>query len=493
MGARRNGVEQTHVNDINYILKYTIDSSAFHIFKLNNWIDEYNSRQKNNISTLDILNKLYKKNCAIWFNAHGDLCYRLSLDGDTIVSSWKKIGYVFHNLFGLDIEVKKYGYGKPVAKPIDHKKLDKLKYTIYINELIMVEKEIFYPKIKREFCKKDRLFHKNIFKPTRFMTQNEVCHYESKYSIILQYIYHLSNYNRERFNYIINWLANMFNNLTKSCVALILIGKKESGRDILFNDIIKPLFGFQYCIEIDDNDLEVKHFDKLFKDKIFYNFNEISHEAIDKKTKNICKEVIESNVVFIEKNYKESYQETKIFAQTLITTSKPYTPIIDTSRLNYTIFNIKQNLEEMPIQDGIKVKRLHQYIKDDLNNFVLFLKSFKVDISLANQPFDKDDKNIMLDCNKDIYEIFIEAIKTEDKEYFKKVKDDTALYKGLLYDFDRDRVNQANLAKYFSIIYPEEPIMHTKTLLKKLRELDDKFFNHNNIKSSNGKQFFIIL
>ncbi|NVJ53787.1 MAG: hypothetical protein HWD90_08815 [Campylobacteraceae bacterium] len=494
MAIKIDGIETKYYNDINYNFKYELENKIHPIFKLNNWIDKYRLNKGFGINMMDILNIIHDKNCAIWFNINGDICYRISIDGDTIISSWKKIGFVFHNLFGLDVEIKRYDYSEAREYTlITPQNKYKVKYTIYIDDLIMVQKDIFDPTKKEEFYIENDLFFKNTFKPTTFLTERGIYNYHPENSIILSYIYHLSNHNRKRFDYIVNWLANMFNNLTKSNIALILIGNKESGVDILFNDIIKPLFGFQYCIEIDDNDLESKHFDKLFKDKLFYNFNDISYDSVDNKTKNICKDVIEDSIIFLEQNHKETYQKVDIFAQTLITTSKPYIPIIDTNRVNYTIFNIKEDIKEIPIQKEDDKKSLYQNIKNDLDNFALFLKSFKVNINLANEPFKEDDKDIILDYDKNIYEIFIEAIKTKDKEFFTKIQEDKKLYKDLIYDFDRNRIKRSNLIKYFCLVYPEESTNHTRTLLKKLREIDQSFFDQKNISSSNSEQFFKIL
>ena len=475
-----------NINDINHSFKYLKEDKILFGFALNNWHELKRDFEKSSFrNRKNVFYRLTSNECAIWLNAHGDVCYRLSIGGDVIISSWKKIGIVFYNLFKLDIEIKIYDTIKDKNNRTDH--------TIYIDQLVMIEQEVFNPSQYQEFYAINKTFYKNTFKPSNFLTKTSRINYELKNSIILSYIYHLSNQNRKRFDYIINWLANMFNTLTKSNIALILVGNEESGKDILFNDIIKPLFGFEYCIEVDDTDFVSKHFDKLFKDKLFYNFNEISYDVVDKNIKNICKEMIENDVIYVEQNHKETYNKINNFAQVLITTSKPYIPIIDINRVNFTIFNVTEDIKKMHILKKDERKSLYQNIKNDLQNFTLFLRSFKVDINLANEPFEEDDKDIILDYNQNIYEVFIDAIKNKDKEYFKNVKKESTLYKDLLYDFDRDRIKRVNLIKYFSIIYPDESVGHTRTLLKKLREIDENLFDQNNINSSNSEQYFNIL
>lgn len=459
-------------------------------FILNNWIEFYRKKTSGYFfNALDIFNILYKNKCAIWIDSNGDICYRLSIYDDIKNTSWKKIGFVFHNFLNLDVEIKRLDYDEefvPRYRQVTDENKNKLQYYIYLHQLQMIHTEIFFPEAKAEFFKINNLIYRNTFKPTSFLTNYLERKFQPEYSIILQYIDYLSNYNKDRFYYIINWLANMFNNLQKSNIALVLISSKKREIEIFFNEIIKPLFGFEYCIEIDDNDLANGHFDKLFKEKLFFNFDDISYDTSTKKVKNICKEVIESNELYLDYNNKEIYKKTDIFAQTLITSSKAYIPILDLQRHNYSVFNVNGEFLKN------RKSTIYNEIKDDLNHFSSFLKSFKVDVDYANTSFKNDDIDIVLDYDKNIYEIFTEAIKNKDKDYFQNVKKDNKLYKELIYDFDRDRIKRANLIKYFNIIYPNESISSTRGLLSQLRKDGEILFDKTNIKPSNSEQYFII-
>lgn len=466
-------------------------TNEYEPFKLNNWI--YSYREKNyrfGINALDIFYILHKKDCAIWIDANGDICYRLSFNDEIKTTSWKKIGLVFHNFLNLDVEIKRLNYDEkfiPRNLQVTDENKNRLQYYIFIHQLEMVHSEEFNPRTKAEFFELGELTYRNTFNPTRYLKIYIKNDFQLKPSIILEYIYFLSNHDKKRFMYIINWLANMFNNLEKSSVALILISSKKHEVEILFDDIIKPLFGFEYCIEINNNDLENRHFDKLFKEKIFFKFDDISYDIANKEVKNICKDVIENNELYVECNNKEKYKKIEIFAQTLITSSKPYIPIIDVNRRNFTVFSVNNSFFKE------RSSNTHRKMREDLDNFASFLKSFKVDVDYSNLNFEDDDISALLDYEKNIFEIFIEALKNKDLDYFKSVLKDNKLHKELIYDFDRDRVKRSNLYKYFSIIYPNEPISSTRSLLAKLREIDEKLFNQENIKSSNSEQYFQIL
>ena len=92
------------------------------------------------------------------------------------------------------------------------------------------------------------------------------------YSITMQYLYHISGYNKDKFNYIICWLANMFRYITNNSnidfdpkllkSILVLVGGEKTGKEMFFNNIVKPLFGEDYCLKIDNELLLHKNLEK---------------------------------------------------------------------------------------------------------------------------------------------------------------------------------------------------------------------------------------
>ena len=109
----------------------------------------------------------------------------------------------------------------------------------------MVKNE-FNPFVLKEFYSPcgNSFFYRNLFKPTKYLMLNSKEHKEPK--AIFALIRHLVNYDDERFDYVVNWLAYFFQALKKSQVALVLRGDQGAGKGIFVDLVLSPLFGEDY-------------------------------------------------------------------------------------------------------------------------------------------------------------------------------------------------------------------------------------------------------
>ena len=478
-------------DDIKKLLNTTIKQEYYDFsnttkFKTNNWFSN---------NTLEIITMLNDKGIAIWINSKGDICYRLSLNNDIlIVTTLEKINLILSNLLGKNVKINKN------IRPKEDKVKDK--YQIYIDDLMLVQNEVFNPTKNEEFYKVNNAYYRNIFKPTFYLKRYVKANIpKMKYSIILNYINHLANYDKDRFNYIIAWLTSFFNTLEKSKISLVLVGNKESGINILFNSIIKPLFGSHYCIEINEDILKQYSADKIVKNKLFYCFNNISKKITnDKKVKSLIEEVIENDNIYINDN-KNLISEINVFGQTLITTNNYYLPI-HYNKQNYVIFKVNNNIEKMiiknsevddAVKNNINLNNLSNLIKNDLENFSNYLKYYKdMNTTSFQKFFANDDSEDIINKMKDKYSLFVNAIINKDIDFFIPMIHNEKLYKDLIFDFKKNRIKRCNLVGYFNNIYKKENILHTKTLLNMLRDINKDFFSDINIVSSNGERYFKI-
>ena len=398
-------------------------------------------------------------------------------------------------------------------KNISDEELKQLKYenkfTISINQLLIVESEEFNPYEEKEFYINpiDKLIYRNTFKPSYYLTiypeepkvipkssimaeehiefTETITLNEPNSSIILQYLYHISGYNKKKFSFILNWIASFFKDLSnRSQIILILYGDKTSGKEILFNDILTPLFGIDYCLKITESTLiNDKHSLGLLQEKLFYNLSSISKATVDDKTtKNILENVLPTQ---------------QHFAQYLITTEIPELFYFNQNSNDYTVFHINQKVEEMYIpkwfnaSNRLTKNELQKAIKNDLENFAIILKLHALEF--INYELEEDDKKVMLSSLDDKLMSFVQAIKNKDLDYFQKIKEDVDLYKTLEADFHKQQIKQSNLVKYFNILYPENSFDSSRTLNNKLRKIDNDLFKTGNLKMGNGgKKYFKI-
>ena len=292
------------------------------------------------------------------------------------------------------------------------------------------------------------------------------------YSITMQYIYHISGYNKDKFNYIMCWLANMFKyiandsnkgfdqKLLKSI--LVLVGEEKTGKEIFFNNIVKPLFGENYCLKIDNELISHKNFKKEQSNKIFYNFDNISSDSIkDIEKKGLIQNILE--------------KQDKNIVGTVVTTDTKYIPY-DLSNIEYTVFELPDNIEKIYMPEAYKYNDLKDYLDKDLPNFSSILKYYTSSKEILYiKDMDITKKATLEDC---IIEFASKLASSQNMlNQIDKVKwnntDETFENIKKLYDKHK-KVERKYIYELFKQKYDYD--ISATTLYKKLKELDGNLF-----------------
>jgi len=489
-------------------------------YKINNWFDElYTYIIKRFDDTYDCASKspnvtntqvnlclIYKRGASVWLSTTGELQYRLTVDGEIKTTTLKKAAIVLSSYCNIPLDFVK-------ENSIHRKRDDKI--SIY--DLMIIEAEIFDPYQSNEFFtlqlseKENRpiltynnitnnrdIFYINSFKPSNYLCidpkDEDKEKINTKSSIILQYIYYLANYKIERFEYILSWLASFFQNLNnKSQTALVLVGNKTSGMELLFKNIIVPLFGEQYCAKILDHNLDIRNQYLLVKNKIFYNLHNISLGVMEnKRNKNFIDTLLIDNNIQVEAN-QQKINKIPLYGQILITSDSNIS-YLDLSKHDYKIFKVPDNINDIYLNDSLKKKKenstLEDIISEDLINFAYILKLYS---SIINKDID-DDKNIInISLEEKINNFHNLIINYSNSELVKIRKNDENLYKELDEDFKDNIIKQKNIFKYFKLLYPEERIKSSRTLMVKLRKKYKEFYSVKALKNGkNGLKYFSI-
>jgi len=140
-------------------------------------------------------------------------------------------------------------------------------------------------------------------------------------------------------------LAYFFQGLKKSQVALVLRGNQGAGKGILFNEVIQPLFGKDYCTTVNDKSLRSSYLGGIVENVIFFNLDEISHQKAESADiKNFLKALVTNDTITAEKKFVTLEKGTKVYGQVLITSNEPYVLDVEQSDRRYTIFTTADNL-----------------------------------------------------------------------------------------------------------------------------------------------------
>ena len=455
--------EELNTKDKTIITKM-IDFSKY---KFNNWL------LKNDNGTLS---KIFSNGGGIWLNCNGEICYRFKENGVVTVQPHNKANIVFTNYLNREIKLIK-GSGEHQA-------------DIKANDLMMVSSDIFNPHKLEEFFQESSLYYRNTFKPGKYLQIVAGEHQEPK--AILALIKHLVNGNEEYYQYFINWLAYFYQWLNKSQISIVLRGNQGAGKGIFYNEVIKKIFGNDYCIQVNDKTLNTNFLGGIVEGRLFFNLDEISHNvAGNKNIKNFLKALVTNDSITAEKKHQNLEGETKLFGQVLITSNEPYIIEVETSDRRFSIFSTGDNLKKCNYLGFETYDYFSIQIKKELEDFCKYLKSYKVNISLADTALDTPEKKALVNSTNDKFKLFANAIKNKDINFFSELEDDKPhLFNTLIEDFKNDKIKKENITKYFNDLFDEE--IKSRTLNNKLRAIEPIIFSDDNITKSNGYRYFKI-
>lgn len=504
-------------NDVNDSFDIGNSTDDYVKYEINNWFDTlYNEDYEllanriskeslNGSNTIDSLREINKKNVAVWLSTKGEIEYRLEPYGKIETASKTKASLVISSYCQKDFQIVDEKFEYKSSKNED-------KISIYI--LLLVEGHRFEPYQAKEFFYKfpkkpeikglsifpeplvRNLAYINSFKPSLYLQEPFNREIKIEKSIILQYIYYLAGYNKNKFNYILNWIASFFKNLqNKSSIALVLIGNKTSGKELFFDEIISPLFGEEYCVKITDYNLDFTNHYSLVKNKIFYNLHNLSTMSIDKKrNQSFLKDIVSEDRIYIE-NIKNENNSIKLYGQTLITSDNGDIKFLDNISSNYTVFKTPDNINSIFLNQDFKKKNesstLKELIREDLKNFSYILKAHNINREELHTKFEHDDKKQMKLSLTDKINVLHKAIISFSIETLNKISDNK-MYQEIKDDFNENKIKQKNICIYFLLLFPEEKIS-AKTLMTHLREIDNEFYHKDKLlNGKSGLKYFSI-
>lgn len=440
-----------------------------------------------------ILSKLDKVGAALWIDPSGNIFYRNSLDVNANCMDAVKLKIVLCNkLCRSYVEL-----------------FSSKGHAIQAKDLRMAE-EKFTPFQNSEFYQIGPNTYRTGWSPTTFMQPQKV---ETHPETILKLIKHLVQNDDEKFKWVLNWLACFFQTLKKSQTALVFKGDQGSGKGILFNEIITPLFGEKFCGVVDDGRLDTK-FKTWIYGKLFYNLNEISYSKNNRKAvKNFLKQLITDPKIQAEAKNKDS-GEVKLFGNIIITANEPRVLEIEPHDRRYTVIQTGKSLK----QSGWNIVEALSKVKVELASFAEYLRTYPSDFELYNVALDTPEKQAMVESTNDRFAFFISKLKGSNAiDYFHETKVDNLLQENVTEEY-RESAEQLfldnlhkcyevgfspeNLLELFSVLNPEEQIT-TRMLMKKLRAYEPLLFQNcaKKIKDalpkrenykSHGKYYFII-
>ena len=139
--------------------------------------------------------------------------------------------------------------------------------------------------------------------------------------------------------------------------------------------------------------------------------------------------------------------------------------------IRFTIFTTGEDLQNVNYLGYRNYENLKAAIDNDIEEFAKYLKSYPVDISLANSIHDTPERRAMINASGNHIEAFHKAIITRDITYFDELQDtDPSLYVKISSSLARGVIDRTDITLAYNALYSGRKVS-TKEIMEKLREL----------------------
>lgn len=249
----------------------------------------------------------------------------------------------------------------------------------------------------------------NTFSPTKYMLDDDTpC--PSKLPRTIDRILRSICGDDVTLNHFLNWLAFSFQYRTKPGTAWIFHGVQGTGKGILHERILMPLFGEDHVPKITTSMLEEK-FNGYAEKALILVIDEVNLDSRDANSANDkLKNLITEDHISIRNMRSNAYMAKTYFA--IILNSNHNIPVTlpkEDRRMNVA------PAQETPLQISFEEIEL---IEDELPLFSAFLRDYKVDRKKVHKPLLNEARLKMIRASETTIETFFNAVKTGDLDYF---------------------------------------------------------------------------
>jgi hypothetical protein len=257
----------------------------------------------------------------------------------------------------------------------------------------------------------------NLFRPTDFMVGEKTLKVIDLAVDVPSINHLLSNLipvsaERDRF---VNWLAGIMQTREKQLTAWVFMGQPGAGKNVLLDHVLKPLFGENQAIKVEDEQLK-NPFNGWLQNAILIAFNEVAHDnrtrnSINSKVKAI---ITDNDIMINEKNVKVFTIDN--FANALFFSNDTIPVLIEENDRRFNVVRTGGNMRKRswfsdPEQFFIDMKA-------ELSVFAEYLVNYNYDPVLAKTVISNGVKDALVDVGMTRYAEFSSHLKCNDVDWF---------------------------------------------------------------------------
>lgn len=216
---------------------------------------------------------------------------------------------------------------------------------------------------------------------------------------------------QECFDHFVNWLACIYQTRKKMMTAWVLHGVQGTGKGVLFNEVLVPIFGHKHCILKQIAGLEDR-FNADLEQCLLFGLDEmrIEDSSTAKRTLNKLKNMITEPYLEIRAMQTNPYQA-RNYTNFLFFSNDYDSLAIDPSDRRVNVAPRQEKKIHLTLEDveTIRTERLA---------FAGFLLSYKADLQLAQTALNNTAKSVLREASQDTVEQMCQAIADGNLAYF---------------------------------------------------------------------------
>lgn len=272
---------------------------------------------------------------------------------------------------------------------------------------------LFDPTLDVQWNPEDRIF--NTWRMTELMKNAT---YRSKPPEIVEKIIRHVTAGDEEYERFINWLACIYQNRNKTGTAWIFHGVQGTGKGLLVDHILTPIFGWDYVEKQQARNLKAE-FNSFLEKALILNLDEFDVHHTGREADSVMQALkmwITDSKISIRRMYSAPVQR-RNYTNVIITTNSPEPIPVPEGERRFN-FGVRQ---EVPI------KITHEEVRgisEELHAFAGFLKGYDADEELASVAMDNVTKQSAQQMSKSSIDEFAQAIRSGDLMFFHALLDE---------------------------------------------------------------------
>lgn len=304
------------------------------------------------------------------------------------------------------------------------------------------------------FFEEDGKTYFNMFQNTFYLVQENKDNLQEKdWSVIQSILFNLVDDNPEHYNWVVNWLAVLFQYPAyKFTTSIIFSGEKGSGKGML-SEVLRHIF--KHCsYSANSRDLSSNFNAQLFEGKFLLLANEVVDQDKKYKFSNDLKEFVTEKQLSVERKYCDRYMAKNYVKMILFSNSRNPISIEERDR-RYAVFYSSKKIDTV-LNYSTRNRFFEDidFFRDQVEGFMYFLYNQVIDIELVTkEPIMTSAKENVIIMNKTDFKSYIlQIIEDYPNEWHPGMDGDFYFLYSRLYEIYVNKINNREVSHNIKII-----------------------------------------